>query len=180
MLTKPSSTAVITWMTMNTTAIRDRFRCRLVTANRGRPGSRPCRLMSMPSTITAVSRTRATTPVARLVYQGRVLLVIPFIGPSLAGPARPNLDASSELLLSAQLSDQRASGASGGGLARARAGRRRRRRAAETATGIGATGVVRVAGAGAGTGAAGAAGAGPRGAGTRIGRRSAAGGAGQH
>jgi hypothetical protein len=32
----------------------------------------------MPSTITAVSSRRATTPVARLVYQSAVLEVIPF------------------------------------------------------------------------------------------------------
>src|ERR1700683_728318 len=72
MLTKVSSTAVSTCTTMNATESRDRFRCRLVTANLGSPGSRPCRLTIMPSTSTAVSNSNATIPVARLAYQNAV------------------------------------------------------------------------------------------------------------
>ena len=41
-------------------------------AKPGRPGSRPCRAVSTPSTTTAVSSTRATTPVARLAYHSAV------------------------------------------------------------------------------------------------------------
>src|ERR1700689_2554137 len=72
MLTKVSSTAVSTCTTMNATESRDRFRCRLVTANLGSPGSRPCRFTIMPSTSTAVSNSNATIPVARLAYQNAV------------------------------------------------------------------------------------------------------------
>jgi hypothetical protein len=46
-------------------------------------------LTRMPSTMTAVNRSRDTTPVARLAYHGAVLAVIPFISLTLAG--RPSL-----------------------------------------------------------------------------------------
>ncbi len=79
MLTNESAIAVITCTTTNTTASSDRFRCRPRTANRGSPGSRPCRLTRMPMSITADSSTRLTTPVARLAYQSAVLDVMPLI-----------------------------------------------------------------------------------------------------
>jgi hypothetical protein len=55
----------------------------------------------MPSTITAVSSSRATTPVARLAYQGRVLAVSPFTAPTIAGSRSLKLDNSSALALNA-------------------------------------------------------------------------------
>ena len=82
MLTKVSSTAVSTCTAMNATASSEMFRCRLVTAKRGRPGRRPCRLTRMPSTRTAVSSSRATIPVARLAYQNAVV-------PLICTPSRP-------------------------------------------------------------------------------------------
>ena len=76
MLTYVSSTAVSTCTAMNATASSEMFRCRLVTAKRGRPGRRPWRLTRMPRTRTAVSSSSATTPVARLAYQNAVVPLI--------------------------------------------------------------------------------------------------------
>src|SRR5271166_1312138 len=182
MLTKVSMTAVTMWMTRKTTASRDRFRCRFVTANRGSPGSRPCRLTRMPSTMTAVSRSRDTTPVARLAYQGAVLAVIPFISSTLAGLSPLKLEDSSAPAQNVGRAEQtRASGAAGRRIAGTRTRRRRRRSTAETRTR--GTGVGRARGSGtgragtgagraaAGAGRAGAVGAGRRVRGTRRSRR---------
>src|SRR5215468_1818089 len=75
--TYPSVTAVSTWTATNATESRDRFLCSPLTANLGRPGSRPCLVTSRPSSITAVSSSSATTPVARLAYQSAVEELIP-------------------------------------------------------------------------------------------------------
>ena len=77
MFTYPSTTAVSTWTATNATASSDRFLCSPLTANRGSPGSRPCLVTSRPSSITAVSSSSATTPVARLAYQSAVEELIP-------------------------------------------------------------------------------------------------------
>ena len=47
-------------------ASSERQRCRLRPANRGRPGSRPCRFTSTPRTTTAVSSAMLITPVTAL------------------------------------------------------------------------------------------------------------------
>ncbi len=80
MVTNGSAMAVTTCTARKPTASSERLRCSPVTANLGSPGSRPCLFTMMPSTMTAVSSTRQTTPVARLAYQSAVLEVIPLIG----------------------------------------------------------------------------------------------------
>ena len=77
MFTYPSVTADSTWTATNAVASSDRFLCSPLTANRGSPGSRPCLVTSIPSNITAVSSSSATTPVARLVYHSAVEELIP-------------------------------------------------------------------------------------------------------
>src|SRR5229473_3615216 len=71
--------AVPTCTARNATASSEVLRCSPVTTNLGSPGTRPCRLTSTPSTTTAVSSSRLTTPVARLAYHSAVLPVIPFM-----------------------------------------------------------------------------------------------------
>ena len=77
MFTYPSVTADRTWTATNAVASSDRFLCSPLTANLGSPGSRPCLVTSSPSSMTAVSSSSATTPVARLVYQSAVEELIP-------------------------------------------------------------------------------------------------------
>ena len=77
MFTNPSVTADRTCTATNAVASSDRFLCSPLTANRGSPGSRPCLVTSSPSSITAVSSSSATTPVARLVYHSAVEELIP-------------------------------------------------------------------------------------------------------
>src|SRR5579862_4494079 len=72
MSTYPSATAVSTCSAMKATDSSEMFRCRPVSANRGSPGSRPCRLISRPSSATAVNSSSATTPVERLAYHIQV------------------------------------------------------------------------------------------------------------
>ena len=98
----------------------------------------------MPSTITAVSSSRDTTPVARLAYQGAVLAVIPFISSTLAGVSPLKLEDSSVPAQNVCRSEpcarsehvpaqsKRGSGAAGRRMAGARTRRRRGRPAAET------------------------------------------------
>src|ERR1035438_1775506 len=71
--------AVITCTARNATDSSEMLRCSPVTTNLGRPGRRPWRFTSTPSSTTAVSRSRLTTPVARLAYHIAVLPVIPFM-----------------------------------------------------------------------------------------------------
>src|ERR1039457_7069723 len=71
--------AVITCTATNATDSSEMLRCSPVTTNLGRPGRRPCRFTSTPSSTTAVSSSRLTTPVARLAYHSAVLPVIPFM-----------------------------------------------------------------------------------------------------
>src|SRR6266436_5560848 len=77
--------AVPTCTARNATASSEMLRCSPVTTNLGSPGTRPCRLTSTPSTTTAVSSSRLTTPVARLAYHSAVLPVIPFMSHPLPG-----------------------------------------------------------------------------------------------
>src|ERR1019366_4577619 len=77
--------AVITCTATNATDSSEMLRCSPVTTNLGRPGRRPCRFTSTPSSTTAVSSSRLTTPVARLAYHSAVLPVIPFMSHPSAG-----------------------------------------------------------------------------------------------
>src|SRR6202034_3122037 len=100
MSTYPSTTAVSTWTATNATASSDRFRCSPPTANLGSPGNRPCLVTSRPSSITAVSSSSATTPVARLAYQNAVDELIPLTMSSIGHQAKRRVHDCSELALS--------------------------------------------------------------------------------
>src|ERR1700675_456200 len=58
----------------NTRVMRARFRCRPTVRNRGQPVLWTRRIERIPSTTTALRRTRLTAPAPRVVYQRSVLL----------------------------------------------------------------------------------------------------------
>src|SRR5215470_14803518 len=72
------------------------FLCSPLTANRGRPGSRPCLVTIRPRSTTAVSSSSATTPVARLAYHNAVEELIPLTFSSIVDKAKRSIEGHSE------------------------------------------------------------------------------------
>src|SRR5580692_9058948 len=97
--TYPSKTAASTCTATNATDSSDRFLCSPVTANRGRPGSLPCLVTRRPSSITAVSSSSETTPVARLAYQSTVWELIPLTLISIGHQAKGGIQGGYEAAL---------------------------------------------------------------------------------
>src|SRR5690242_20544285 len=72
------------------------FLCSPLTANRGRPGSRPCLVTIRPRSTTAVVSSSATTPVARLAYHNAVEELIPLTSSSIDHKAQRSIEEHSE------------------------------------------------------------------------------------
>src|SRR6516164_8154423 len=75
------------------------FLCSPLTANRGRPGSRPCLVTIRPRSTTAVISSSATTPVARLAYHNAVEELIPLTFSSIVHKAQRSIERHSEQTL---------------------------------------------------------------------------------